>query len=119
MRVRKGGSSYMYLPIKEFGIVIFSHIRSFTSRPDSLAAIALATRYIGDVNVNFTRSRSDSGIEEAKEGEEFDVIVLSVGLPVKGRPYSPAEGRQRERKRNTETDNDAIIYTCIYLDHCY
>ena len=96
MRVKKGGYSYMYLPIKEFGIVIFSHIRSFTSRPDSLA-----TRYIGDVNVNFTRSRSDSGIEEAKEGEEFDVIVLSVGLPVKGRPYSPAEGRQRKRNRNT------------------
>ena len=28
-------------------------------------------------------------MEELREGEELEVMVLNVGLPVKGRPYSP------------------------------
>ena len=42
--------------------------------------------------------RSDSGMELVRLGEELEVIVLSVGLPVNGRPYaySPVE-RRRER----------------------
>ena len=71
-------------------MVIFSQVLSFTSSPDSGTAIALATRYMGVVNVNLTKSLSDSGIEELREGEELEVMVLRVGLPVKGRiPYSP------------------------------
>ena len=70
-------------------MIIFSHVLSFTSSPESEAAIDLATRYMGVVRVNFTKSLSDSGIEEVREGEEFEVMVLRVGLPVKGRvPYS-------------------------------
>ena len=32
--------------------------------------------------------RSDSGMELLKLGDELEVIVLNVGLPVNGRPYS-------------------------------
>lgn len=35
-------------------------------------------------------------MEEAREGEEFEVMVLRVGLPVNGRPYSPAEEQKIE-----------------------
>lgn len=49
----------------------------------------MATRYKGDVKLSLTRSRSDSGMDEARDGDELEVIVLSVGLPVNGRPYSP------------------------------
>ena len=41
------------------------------------------------------RLRSDSGMEDEREGDEFEVIVLSVGLPVNGRPYSTT---RRERQ---------------------
>ena len=37
-------------------------------------------------------SRSDSGIELLKLGDELEVIVLNVGLPVNGRPYSARVG---------------------------
>ena len=37
-------------------------------------------------NVLQKHSLSDSGLEELRLGEEFDVMVLRVGLPVKGRP---------------------------------
>lgn len=71
-------------------MVILSQVLSFTSRPDSGAASNLATRYMGVVRVNLTKSLSDSGMEEVREGEELEVMVLRVGLPVNGRiPYSP------------------------------
>ena len=34
----------------------------------------------------YADSRSDSGMELLKLGEELEVIVLNVGLPVNGRP---------------------------------
>ena len=73
-----------------------SHILSLTSSPESGLAIDFATLYIGDCRVSLTRSLSDSGIEEAREGEEFEVMVLKVGLPVNGRPYSPKEKREKD-----------------------
>ena len=42
--------------MNEFGIVILSHVLSFTSRPDSLAAITFTIRYIGVVTWSLTRS---------------------------------------------------------------
>ena len=36
--------------------------------------------------------RSDSGMELLKLGDELEVIVLNVGLPVNGRPYSARVG---------------------------
>ena len=47
--------------------------------------------------------RSDSGMELVRLGEELEVMVLSVGLPVNGRPYSPSEGgRKGGRKEGRE-----------------
>ncbi len=66
-------------------MVIFSQILSFTSKPELGLARDLAIRYMGVVRANFTGSRSDSGFELLRLGEELDVIVR-VGLPVKGRP---------------------------------
>ena len=68
-------------------MVIFSHTRSLTSSPELGVARALAILYMGVVRVSFTRSRSDSGMEEVRLGEELEVIVDSVGLPANWRPY--------------------------------
>ena len=54
-------------------------------------------------------SRSDSGIEEEREGEELEVIVLNVGLPVKGRPYS-AVGKKMEGKQRNEVQREEKVY---------
>lgn len=37
-------------------------------------------------------SRSDSGMELLRLGDELEVIVLRVGLPANGRPYSAGGG---------------------------
>ena len=55
--------------------------------------------------------RSDSGMELVRLGEELEVIVLRVGLPVNGRPYaySPVE-RRRERSSHD---------VCLAYSHSY
>ena len=72
--------------MKDFGMVILSHTRSFTSSPEVGLHNILAMRYIGVVIVSLAASRSDSGTELVTLGEEFEVMVLRVGLPVNGRP---------------------------------
>lgn len=57
--------------------------------------------------------RSDSGTELVILGDEFEVIVLRVGLPVNGRaPYakSPVGGRGREGERQGTSH---MIQTCL------
>ena len=72
--------------MNDFGMVIFSQTRSFTSRPEVGLQSILAMRYIGVVIVSLAASRSDSGTELVTLGDEFEVMVERVGLPVNGRP---------------------------------
>ena len=79
-------SYIIFVPMKDLGMVILSHTRSLISSPEVGLHSIFAIRYIGVVIVSLAASRSDSGTELATLGEEFEVIVLSVGLPVNGRP---------------------------------
>ena len=87
------------IPMNDFGMVIFSHTLSLTSRPEVGLLSILAILYIGVVMVRRAASLSDSGTELVILGDELEVIVLRVGLPVNGRPYvySPV----REAKMRT------------------
>ena len=73
---REGGRwrrEILHPPIKELGMVIFSHVLSFTSRPESLTAIDLTIRYIGVCMLSLTRSpgnergRKEEGKREKRE----------------------------------------------------
>ena len=53
----------LFLPIKALGIVIFSHIRSLISRPESGCAIALTTVAISVLVVKFKSSNPEKEIQ--------------------------------------------------------
>ena len=68
------------LPINAFGMVIFSHILSLISSPESACAMAFTTVTISVLTVRFRLSNlSDSGKEEFSD-ELVDVNVLLVTL---------------------------------------
>ena len=56
-------------------------------------------------------------MEDEREGDEFEVIVLSVGLPVNGRPYSTIKENQNTEYHAARNYNSMYTSLSIGLHH--
>jgi len=84
--------------------ITFTYIRMYTLRSTYIESYSKSTH-----------SLSLSGLEEFKLGEELEVMVLRVGLPVKGLPYpySPVSGR--ETRVSMDPDCGRNKNTCLTI----
>ena len=97
---REGGRwrrEILHPPIKELGMVIFSHVLSFTSRPESLTAIDLTIRYIGVCMLSLTRSPGNEERERKEEGRRGK--RRGEGRERNGKWGGGGRGEERKRGR--------------------
>ena len=97
-------------------MVIFSHVLSFTSRPESLTAIDLAIQYIGVCMLSLTRSpgneeggRKEEGRRRKRRGE---------GKERKGKSGGGGRGKERMRgRRGEERGGRSMRFNIINFIH--